>query len=57
MKCTHCKKKVPAVSFTCVGCGALHCVACRLPEVHACPVKVVKEVLLPVVIAPKLERI
>lgn len=55
MKCACCKKKVPAVSFTCAGCGVLHCVTCRLPEVHHCPVKVVKEVVLPKVVAPKLE--
>lgn len=56
MKCKHCKKKLGAVQFTCA-CEATYCVQCRLPEAHACPVKVVKEVVLPKVVAPKVAPI
>lgn len=56
MRCSQCKKKVGLVHFTCV-CAATYCVQCRLPEAHACPVKVVKEVVLPKVVAPKVEQI
>lgn len=57
MKCTRCKKKVViGLEFHCV-CGATHCVACRLPEVHGCPVEVKTEVILPKVVAPKVEKL
>ena len=56
MRCTKCKKKVGILPFTCV-CEAVYCVQCRLPEAHACPVKAVKEVVLPKVVAPKVEPI
>ena len=33
MKCDHCKKKIDlGAEFTCSSCGAVVCVACRLPE-------------------------
>lgn len=57
MKCTHCKKKVSATfTFTCA-CGGVHCVFCRLPEVHACPAQVKGVVNLPKVVAPKVEKL
>jgi len=56
MKCKQCKKKLGAVTFPCA-CEGVYCVQCRLPEVHACPVKVVKEVVLPKVVAPKVQQI
>jgi len=57
MKCTRCKKRLPlGLSFTCA-CGAVHCVSCRLPEVHACPVEEKAVVILPKVVAPKVEKI
>lgn len=57
MKCTCCKKKVPdALTVTCA-CGGVHCLACRLPEVHACPAQVKGVVTLPKVIAPKVEKL
>lgn len=56
MKCHCCKKKTGLVSFLCV-CEASHCAKCRLPEVHSCPVKVKVGVVLPKIVAPKLEKI
>ena len=57
MKCANCKKRVSlGLGFTCA-CGAVHCVTCRLPEDHACPAEVKKEVILPKVVAPKIEKI
>jgi predicted nucleic acid binding AN1-type Zn finger protein len=57
MKCACCKKKVQlGLSFTCI-CGGVHCVTCRLPEVHACPVEEKVAVILPKVVAPKVEKI
>lgn len=57
MKCTHCKKKVSeALTVTCA-CGAAFCLACRLPEVHACPTPVKGVVSLPKVVAPKVEKL
>lgn len=57
MKCANCKKKVSlGLGFTCA-CGAVHCVTCRLPEAHVCPAEVKKEVILPKVVAPKIEKI
>ena len=56
MRCASCKKKVGSVSFTCL-CEHSFCVACRLPEVHACPVKRDEKVVLPKVVAAKVEKI
>lgn len=57
MKCTCCKKRVSlGMTFPCA-CKGVYCVNCRLPEVHACPTEVKKEVILPKVTAPKIEKI
>ena len=56
MRCAQCKTKLAAVTFGCA-CEKTFCVKCRLPEVHACPAQVKKEVILPKVIASKLETI
>lgn len=55
-RCKQCKKKIGLMSFSC-SCGEVYCIQCRLPEVHACPVKEVKEVVLPKVVAPKVAQI
>ena len=57
MKCTHCKRKVSDALTVKCGCGGVHCLACRLPEVHACPAQVKGVVTLPKVIAPKVEKL
>jgi hypothetical protein len=56
MRCAQCKTKLAAVTFGCA-CEKTFCVKCRLPEVHSCPAQVKKEVILPKVIASKLETI
>lgn len=56
MKCTHCKKKVTLMSFTCA-CAGVFCLTCRLPEVHSCPSPTKETVTLPKVVAPKVEKI
>lgn len=57
MKCSHCKKKIPTtLTFTCA-CVGVFCLACRLPEVHACQVQVKGVVTLPKVVAPKVEKL
>lgn len=55
-RCKQCKKKLGLMPFSC-SCGEAFCIQCRLPEAHACPVKVVKEVVLPKVVAPKVDPI
>jgi predicted nucleic acid binding AN1-type Zn finger protein len=58
MKCSHCKKKVVEIlMIKCGDCTVAFCINCRLPEVHACPAQVKKEVILPKVIASKIEKI
>ena len=58
MKCTCCKKKVSDVmTFKCADCSVVFCIKCRLPEVHACPTQVKKEVILPKVTAEKVAKI
>ena len=56
MKCTRCKKRLSVLVFSCA-CEKTFCVSCRLPEDHACPVEVKKEVILPKVVASKIEKI
>jgi predicted nucleic acid binding AN1-type Zn finger protein len=55
MKCAKCSKRA-VVNFTCK-CTKVFCTACRLPEVHACTVTVVAPVVLPRVVAPKVQPI
>jgi predicted nucleic acid binding AN1-type Zn finger protein len=58
MKCTCCKKKSSELLMVkCSDCTAAFCITCRLPEVHACPAQVKKAVILPKVVAPKVEQI
>lgn len=45
MRCSHCKKRTQ-IEFKC-SCEKVYCVTCRLPEVHACPIKPVEKVVLP----------
>lgn len=57
MKCSSCKKRVGVLVFSCA-CEKTFCVACRLPEDHACPAQVkVSVVLPPAVTAPKVEKL
>jgi hypothetical protein len=57
MKCDHCKKKIDlGAEFTCSSCGAVVCVACRLPEDHGCtPMK--QQVNLELVAPAKIEKL
>jgi predicted nucleic acid binding AN1-type Zn finger protein len=57
MKCTRCKKKVPLGFTAACACAGVFCLACRLPEVHECPAQVKEAVILPKVVAPKVEKL
>jgi predicted nucleic acid binding AN1-type Zn finger protein len=56
MKCSNCKKRLSAVTFGCA-CEKTFCVSCRLPEDHVCPAQVKVAVILPKVVAPKVEQL
>lgn len=51
MRCEQCRKKI-VFELKCK-CGKVCCIACRLPEAHACTAPVEK-IVLPKVVAPKM---
>ena len=55
MRCSCCKKKTH-LEFKCE-CGAVVCMACRLPEIHGCTVKENQPVVLVKVVAEKVVKI
>jgi hypothetical protein len=55
-RCGNCKTKLGLVRFPCT-CSSEFCSSCRLPEVHSCLAQVKKEVILPKVVAPKVETL
>lgn len=55
MKCHHCKKR-SHIEFKC-HCGHVFCVACRIPECHACVSPHYEPVVLTKVVAPKVDKL